>query len=114
MTLYLCRMDVSLPHDLDPAVRADLLRREADYSGAFQRDGRWKELWRVVGAYANYSVLDVRDHAELHEILSGLPLFPYMRISVVPLAPHPNRVPAPPAAPQSTDHTDTSTAGGTP
>lgn len=90
--LYLCRMDVSLPADLDPEVKGELMRREAEYSGGLQRDGRWKELWRVAGEYANYSVLDVADHDELHRILSGLPMFPYMKIQVTPLATHPNRV----------------------
>jgi muconolactone D-isomerase len=92
MALYLCRMDVALPPDLDPEVRADLLEREAAYSGSFQRDGRWVELWRVVGEYANYSLLDVAGNDELHEILSGLPLYPYMKIHVTPLTRHPNRI----------------------
>ncbi len=92
MALFLCRMDVSLPQDLDPEARADLMAREAAYSRSFQRDGRWVELWRVVGEYANYSVLDVASNDELHEILSGLPMYPYMQIHVTPLAQHPNRI----------------------
>jgi muconolactone D-isomerase len=88
-------MDVDLPTDLPDATRTELLRHEAEYSGGFQRDGRWVELWRVVGAYANFSVLDVADNDELHAILSGLPLYPYMRIQVTPLARHPNRIDVP-------------------
>ncbi len=42
-----------------------------------QRDGRWPHLWRVAGRYANVSILDVSSTDELHELLSGLPLFPY-------------------------------------
>lgn len=90
--IYLVRMDVELPVDL-PAADADELRsREREYSKKLQRDGRWQELWRVVGEYANYSVFDVASNDELHELLSGLPLFPYMRIHVTPLARHPSRV----------------------
>jgi muconolactone delta-isomerase len=36
--------------------------------------------------YANYSVFDVDSHDELHTILSGLPLFPYMTMKVEALA----------------------------
>jgi muconolactone delta-isomerase len=36
--------------------------------------------------------LDVESHDELHQILSGLPLFPYMDVQVTPLAKHPSKV----------------------
>jgi muconolactone D-isomerase len=90
--LYLVRMDVHIPHDL-PADRADEIKaQEKAYSHRLQREGVWRELWRVVGEYANYSVFDARDNDHLHEILSNLPLFPYMTIDVTPLAAHPSRL----------------------
>lgn len=46
----------------------------------------------MVGEYANYSVFDVESNDELHQILSGLPLFPYMDIHVTPLAVHPSDI----------------------
>jgi muconolactone D-isomerase len=46
----------------------------------------------VVGEYANYSVFDVESHDELHTLLSGLPLFPYMTMQVTPLARHPSAI----------------------
>jgi muconolactone D-isomerase len=90
--LYLVRMDVKIPHDL-PAARADEIKaREKAYSQELQRDGRWPHLWRVVGEYANYSVFDVTSNDELHQLLSQLPLFPYMQIQVIPLAQHPSSI----------------------
>ncbi len=90
--LYLVRMDVKMPHDL-PAAQADEIKaREKAYSQALQRDGRWPHLWRVVGEYANYSVFDVASNDELHQLLSQLPLFPYMQIQVTPLAQHPSSI----------------------
>lgn len=46
----------------------------------------------MVGKYANYSVFDVQSNDELHDILSQLPLFPFMKITVTPLAKHPSSV----------------------
>jgi muconolactone D-isomerase len=46
----------------------------------------------VVGEYANYSVFDVESNDELHTLLSALPLFPFMKISVTPLAQHPSAI----------------------
>ncbi len=40
-----------------------------------------QHLWRISGRYANISVFDVAGHDELHPILSGLPLFPFMENS---------------------------------
>jgi muconolactone D-isomerase len=90
--LYLVRMDVNLPLDM-PQERADAVKaQEREYSQQLQRDGRWVHLWRIVGEYSSYSLFDVPDNDELHELLSGLPLFPYMDIKVTPLAKHPSAV----------------------
>ncbi len=92
--LFHARMDVRIPHDMDPDVRADLVARERAYSQELQRAGKWPHLWRIVGEYANVSVFDVADNDELHDLLAGLPLFPYMEIVVTPLATHPSDIDA--------------------
>ena len=90
--LYHVRMDVQIPVDMDSATKSDLVTREKAYGQEIQQSGRWPHLWRVVGEFANVSIFDVETNDELHEILSGLPLFPYMRISVTPLAKHPSDI----------------------
>src|SRR5690242_6956259 len=90
--LFAVTMQVDLPPDLDPEVRADLLARESVYVKQEQEAGHWLHLWRVVGKVANLSIIDARDHAHLHGVLSGLPLFPYMTIEVKPLTQHPNSI----------------------
>jgi muconolactone D-isomerase len=85
-------MDVRIPQDMDPEVRADLVAREKAYAQEVQRSGRWPHLWRIVGEYANVSIFDVDSHDALHELLSALPLFPYMDIHVTPLAKHPSSI----------------------
>ncbi|MFF5987206.1 muconolactone Delta-isomerase [Prauserella flavalba] len=90
--LFHVRMDVHLPPDLDPEVRADIVAREKAYSQQLQRSGKWPHIWRIVGEYSNFSVFDVESGDELHDILSGLPLFPYMDIKVTPLAKHPSKI----------------------
>jgi muconolactone D-isomerase len=46
----------------------------------------------VAGRYANISVFDVTDHDELLALLSSLPLFSFMDITVTPLARHPSAI----------------------
>jgi muconolactone D-isomerase len=90
--LFLVRMDVAIPPDLPEAQAHEIKAREKAYAQDLQHDGRWCHLWRVVGEYANYSVFDVASNDELHTLLSGLPLFPFMKIQVTPLAQHPSAI----------------------
>ena len=90
--LFLVRMDVNIPRDLLIEQANEIKAREKAYSQDLQRDGRWKSIWRVVGEYANYSIFDVASNDELHQLLQGLPLFPFMKISVTPLAQHPSAI----------------------
>ncbi|MBU9607188.1 muconolactone Delta-isomerase [Burkholderia multivorans] len=90
--LFHVRMDVNLPADMPAGVADEIKAREKAYSQTLQRSGKWRHIWRVIGEYANYSIFDVADNAELHDILTQLPLFPYMKISVTPLCRHPSSV----------------------
>jgi muconolactone D-isomerase len=85
-------MIVNIPADM-PAEKAERLK--ADEKKRFQElqlAGQWRHIWRVVGHYANVSVLDVDSPARLHELLLSLPLFPFMQIKVTPLCRHPSSV----------------------
>lgn len=90
--LFQVRMDVDIPADLPADVVDDIKAREKAYSQQLQRSGKWRHIWRVVGEYANYSIFDVDSNAELHELLTGLPLFPYMHIEVIALCRHPSSI----------------------
>jgi muconolactone D-isomerase len=85
-------MDVRLPHDMPVTLADQIKAREKEYSQELQRQGKWQQLHRIVGEYANYSIFDVDSHDELHTILSGLPLFPYMAMQVTALARHPSSI----------------------
>jgi muconolactone D-isomerase len=81
-------MAVNIPLDFDKAAADELKAKEKAISQELQRSGKWVHLWRIVGKYSNISVFDVASNDELHEILSTLPLFPFMQIEVMPLAKH--------------------------
>jgi muconolactone D-isomerase len=90
--LYCVEMDVEVPHDVDPDKFERLKAAEKAFSQKLQHEGKWVHLWRIAGRYANISIFDVADHDELHALLSGLPLFPFMRMKVTPLARHPSAI----------------------
>ena len=85
-------MTVRLPATL-PAAEADALKAtEREVAQGLMRQGIWRHLWRVAGRYANVSIFDVDSVEQLHQLLSTLPLFPYMDIEVVPLCRHPSSI----------------------
>jgi muconolactone D-isomerase len=88
--LYLVFMRVELPSTMSEEQANSIKAKEKAYAQDLQRAGLWLHLWRVVGQYANYSVFDAQSHDHLHQMLSQLPLFPYMRIEVTALAAHPS------------------------
>lgn len=90
--LFMVRMDVNIPADMPVAQADELKAREKAYSQELQRSGKWQQIYRIVGEYANYSIFDVETNDELHSMLAALPLFPYMKIHVTPLAKHPSSI----------------------
>ncbi|MDO5604214.1 MAG: muconolactone Delta-isomerase [Paracoccus sp. (in: a-proteobacteria)] len=90
--LFQVEMTVILPADM-PKAEADAIKaREKAYSQDLQHRGIWRHIWRVAGAYSNVSILDCRDNEHLHEVLTGLPLFPWMEIKVTALCRHPSSI----------------------
>ena len=90
--LYHVRMDVHPPAGIDPAEFDRLKAAEKARAQDLQRSGVWRHLWRIAGQYANISIFDADSHDALHEIISTLPLFPFMTVSVTPLARHPSAI----------------------
>lgn len=90
--LFHVMMTVKIPHDADETKIADLKAREKARAEALQREGKWRHLWRTAGQYANVSIFDVETNSELHELLSSLPLFPFMDVTVAPLCRHPSSI----------------------
>jgi muconolactone D-isomerase len=90
--LFQVEMDVRLPHDF-PAEKAEALKQtERARAQELQRAGIWRHLWRVAGRYSNVSIFDVSGPQDLHDILSSLPLFPFMDMRITALCRHPSTV----------------------
>jgi muconolactone D-isomerase len=87
--LFHVSINVRIPHDADPDKIKQLGAQEHERAKELQLQGKWLHLWRVAGKYANVSVFDVESADELHEILSSLPLYPFMEIDVNALCRHP-------------------------
>lgn len=93
--LYLVQKSTEFPPDMPDDVRSDLMDRERKYGLVWAEKGKGLHLWRVVGPrLANVAIYDVESHEELNDFLMGLPMRPWMQISITPLAGHPSRPPS--------------------
>ena len=70
--LFKVEMKVNIPHDMPADVVADIKAREKAYAQDLQEKGKWRHLWRVAGSYANVSIFDVEDNAELQDLVGNL------------------------------------------
>ena len=90
--LFLVQMNVRIPPNVASEAAERLKTIERERARQLQLEKKWRHLWRVAGRYANVSIFDVSGPEELHQILSGLPLFPYMEIEVTPVCRHPSSI----------------------
>lgn len=88
--LFMVEMDIAIPHGFDEAEAARLKAAEKARFQELQTEGTWRHIWRVVGRYSNVSIFDVESNARLHELLIGLPLYPFMTMRVTALCRHPS------------------------
>ncbi len=88
--LFKVEMDVNVPPGYDPEQFEALKVAEKARFQELQQAGTWRHIWRVVGRYANVSIFDVPGNAELHDLLTGLPLYPFMDVRITALCRHPS------------------------
>jgi muconolactone D-isomerase len=88
--LFKVEMIVALPRDMAPEEADRLKAAEKEKFQELQRAGTWRHIWRVVGQYANVSIFDVESNQQLHDILTALPLYPFMTVTVTALCRHPS------------------------
>lgn len=86
---FLVNIKINWPIDMDPKVKEEIVREEQQLAGELASKGILVRMWRVPGRRENWGLWNARDTTDLHDIISSLPVFPYMDVTVRPLAIHP-------------------------
>lgn len=87
---FLVNIEIRWPADADPSERERIFQAELARGRELAEAGLMRRLWRVPGRWANWGVWEAEDAATLHAAISSLPLWPWMDVTVHPLATHPN------------------------
>jgi muconolactone D-isomerase len=89
MMEFLVHMEVGRI-EVGPEAERVLREQEANRARELGETGLLRRLWRVPGRRENWGIWHADDADRLHDALASLPLFPYLKITVHPLASHPN------------------------
>ncbi|NYF13889.1 muconolactone D-isomerase [Pseudoclavibacter sp. JAI123] len=89
MNEYLVNIKIEWPRDLPAQTIHELSVAERQMAATLADAGTLVRMWRVPGRRENWGLWRAADATELHGILSALPVWPYMDLTVHPLAKHP-------------------------
>ncbi|MFI5613598.1 muconolactone Delta-isomerase [Amycolatopsis sp. NPDC051903] len=89
---FLVRTTTGFPPHLTAEHLADLRAQERALAMRLRAEGVLKKLWRLPGKPGTLGLYDTRDATHLHEVLTSLPLFPYLTVEVEALATHPQEL----------------------
>jgi muconolactone D-isomerase len=87
---FLVHIQVNWPPDGDPVELARLTAGERTRAAELASEGRIRRLWRIPGRFANWGIWEAPDADALHAAISSLVLYPYLDVTVHPLAAHPS------------------------
>ncbi len=86
---FLVRFESTPPASMSSEEREHLRGLERQRAAELRAEGVLRRLWRVPGRRAVVGLWAAEDATVLHDALTSLPMFPWMDISVEPLASHP-------------------------
>jgi muconolactone D-isomerase len=85
---FLVQIQVHFPPEMTADQLADIMERETVRGRELQAAGTIVRIWRVAGKRANVGIWKADTGDELHAALTSLPAFPWLELSVTPLATH--------------------------
>lgn len=89
MQEFLVNIQITWPRDLPEATIQELSVAERALAAEYAASGNLVRMWRVPGRRENWGLWKANDSTQMHDIISSLPVWPFMEVTVHPLAKHP-------------------------
>ena len=83
--LYCIKAELSGPIEMAPEDLGALIEKERAYVKQQQETGKIKYIAYMAARKGSIIIADVADHAELHALMMGLPMYMMLRTEVTPL-----------------------------
>ena len=88
--LFQVQTTITIPIGFDEAKLAEISAGERERAKELQLQGKLLHLWRVAGRKSSVLIFKADGPAELHELVTSLPFYPFMNVEVAALCHHPN------------------------
>lgn len=88
MNEFLVNIKITWPRDLPASEVAQISKDEVEMAANLAMQGHLVRMWRVPGRRENWGLWRAQNATHLHDIISGLPVWPFMEVTVHPLAEH--------------------------
>ncbi|MFD5554108.1 muconolactone Delta-isomerase [Streptomyces sp. NPDC127068] len=86
---FLVNIQISWPEAMDPARKEAVSEAERLRAADLVASGHLVRMWRVPGRTENWGLWRAADPTEMHTIISSLPVWPWMDVTVHAMASHP-------------------------
>lgn len=86
---FLINININWPSDLPADVVRQISADERQMAKRLAESGHLVRMWRVPGRRENWGLWRASSPTEMHQIISGLPVWPYMQVQITALAEHP-------------------------
>ncbi|GAA1628711.1 muconolactone Delta-isomerase [Leucobacter chromiireducens] len=86
---FLVNIQIDWPRDLSEETIARVSAEERQMAAELAQAGTLVRMWRVPGRRENWGLWRAADATALHRVISALPVWPYMSVTVHSLAQHP-------------------------
>ncbi|PUA18633.1 muconolactone Delta-isomerase [Glaciimonas sp. PCH181] len=87
---FLVNIKLQWTPNMDETLKQQVITDERSHAAVLIEKGHLVRMWRVPCRFENWGVWRAKSATELHQIISGLPAFPWMSdVAVTPLAKHP-------------------------
>lgn len=86
---FLININIKWPDGMNDEEIERLSVAERTMAASLAEQGILKRMWRVPGRFENWGLWQADDATHMHEVISNLPVWPYMNVEVIALAKHP-------------------------
>lgn len=86
---FLINISITWPADLPAETVQRVSDEERLMAAQLAASGNLVRMWRIPGRRENWGLWRAADPTEIHQIISALPVWPYMEVKIISLADHP-------------------------
>lgn len=83
--LFLVKTEISQVPNTDRDTFLEMVRDQWKYILDQKNDGRFLEAYRMAGRKGGIALVKARSHGELNQLLSRMPLYPWLETEIIPL-----------------------------